>query len=62
MSHWQMSHDRQLMQLARSNLSAEQIAAKMKAPPKTIIMIARRLGIKLRPSAPTKDRRLKANK
>ncbi len=62
MSHWAMSHDRQLMALACANLSAEKIAANMEAAPETIVKPARRLGIKLRPSAPKKDRRLKANK
>jgi len=40
-----MKTDRDLMELARGNFNAEQIAAKLKLTPKTVIKTARRLGV-----------------
>jgi hypothetical protein len=40
-----MKRDRDLIQMSRSKLSVEQIAAKLKSTPKTVFMAGRRLGI-----------------
>jgi hypothetical protein len=57
---WPMKKDRELIQLARANLSVEQIATRMKLAPARVIKIARRLGLNVPPIAPKRDGGLKA--
>jgi hypothetical protein len=49
MSNWSMKTDRDLMELARSKMTVDQIAAKLETTPKTVIKAAKRLGLKVRP-------------
>jgi hypothetical protein len=57
-----MKKERELIQLARANLSVGQIANKTKLAPATVIKIAKRLGLHLPPIAPKRDGRLKAKR
>jgi hypothetical protein len=57
---WSMKKDRQLIDLARANLSVEQFTNKMRLAPATVVRIAMRLGLHLPPIAPKRDGRLKA--
>jgi transcriptional regulator with GAF, ATPase, and Fis domain len=50
MAHWSMKVERQLIQLANSNLTVDQIAAKLDMAPASIIKVAKRLGISLKPT------------
>jgi hypothetical protein len=59
---WSMKKDRELIQLARSNLSLDQIAAKMKTTHATARKVAKRLGVHLPPSAAKRNGRLKAKR
>jgi hypothetical protein len=56
---WSMKKDRQLVELAGTNL-IEKIAYKMDTSPSQIIKVARRLGGSLRPKPPKVVRKLKA--
>jgi hypothetical protein len=56
MVRWSMKKDRELMRLARENLSVEQIAAKTKLAPARVVKIAKRLGFYLLPIPPKGDR------
>jgi transcriptional regulator with GAF, ATPase, and Fis domain len=49
MTDWSMKKDRQLIQLARSNLTVDQIAKRLDAAQASIVKIAKRLGISLTP-------------
>ena len=56
---WSMKKDRELIQLARENLSVEQIASRMKAAPAKVLVVAKRLGIRVPRIAPTPDGKAK---
>jgi len=56
---WSMKKDRELIQLARENLSVEQIASRMKAAPAKVLMVAKRLGIHPPRIAPKRVGRLR---
>ncbi len=62
MTKWSMKKERDLMQLARENLSVEQIAAKLATRPGTVSKLALRLGVKLRPIAAKRNGRRKMEK
>jgi hypothetical protein len=55
-----MKKDRQLIELARDNRSAEQIAKKMDASLPQVLKVARRLGLNLGTQTPKRDRRFSA--
>jgi hypothetical protein len=55
-----MKKDRELIQLAKANLSVEQIAIRMKSDPARMLKVAKRLGIYFPPNAPKEGGRLKA--
>jgi hypothetical protein len=44
---WSMTGDRELIVLARANLDVDKIATKMKADPKMVLKVAKRLGLRL---------------
>jgi len=52
-----MKKDRELIRLARSGVSVDQISARLKHSPATILKVAKRLGIYL---GPKRDGKLKA--
>jgi hypothetical protein len=54
-----MKKDRDLIRLARENLSVEQIASRMKAAPAKVLVVAKRLGIRVPRIAPTPDGKAK---
>jgi hypothetical protein len=54
-----LKKDRDVMELARSKLSVEQIAAKLKLKPNTVIKTGRRLGIFFPPLALKRNGRRK---
>jgi hypothetical protein len=56
MTGWSMKNDRELIRLARANLTLDQIAAKFNNAPTAIIKIAKRLGIILKPGAKLKKK------
>jgi hypothetical protein len=60
MRGWSMKKDRQLIELARDNRSAEQIAKKMDASLPQVLKVARRLGLNLGTQTPKRDRRFSA--
>jgi hypothetical protein len=57
---WSMKKDRQLIKLARENLSVEKIAHLLDVAAPQIVKSARRLGIGLRQKPPKAGRRFKA--
>ena len=57
MFRWSMKKDRELIRLARSGVSVDQISARLKHSPATILKVAKRLGIYL---GPKRDGKLKA--
>ena len=57
-----MKKDRELIKLAGENLSADQIAVSLEIAPKTVLKIAKRLGVHFGPRAPKRDGRLNAKK
>ena len=60
MAHtWTMKKDRELIKLVRLNPNVERLAARLGASTKTIVKAARRLGLKLGPQPPKRDRRFK---
>lgn len=61
MMGWSMKKDCDLIQLALANLSAEQIAPRMKSGPQRVLKVAKRLGIHLPPIVPKQRGGLKAN-
>jgi hypothetical protein len=44
MAYWSMKVERELIRLARSNLTLDQIAAKLDMPPMAVIKAAKRFG------------------
>jgi hypothetical protein len=46
---WSMKTERDVVQLAGSELRVEQIATKLKISPEAVVKIGRRLGIRLAP-------------
>jgi len=56
---WPMKKERELIKLARTKHSAEQIANKLGASPSQIFKVARRLGVDLGPQPLKLDRRLR---
>jgi len=52
-----MKRDRDFMALARDKVSVEEIAAKLKIEPKSVIKIGRRLGIYFPPLKPKRNGR-----
>lgn len=58
MNAWSMKKDRDLIQMARANLSVDRIAAKLDTSPMSVIKATKRLGIKVGTSAKP-DGRLK---
>jgi hypothetical protein len=46
---WSMKVERDVVQLAASDLSVDQIATKLKIRPKALIKMGRRLGIRFHP-------------
>jgi hypothetical protein len=54
---WSMKKDRELIQLARSNLGVDQIATKMKTTHATARKVAKRLGVHLQPNAAKRNGR-----
>jgi Mn-dependent DtxR family transcriptional regulator len=52
MGRWPMKKERKRIQLARANLSVEQIAARMKLAPASVLKAANRLGFDLLRIAP----------
>jgi DNA-binding NarL/FixJ family response regulator len=57
-----MKTERDVIQLAGSGLKTEQIAAKLKLTPKTVIKIGRRMGIRLSPPQLKQNGRRKAKR
>jgi hypothetical protein len=57
-----MKRDRELIQLARANLSVEQISTRMKLAPATVIKTAKRLGLRVSPITFKRNGRLKAKR
>jgi hypothetical protein len=55
-----MKTDRGVMELARGNLSVEQIAVKLKTTPKTVFKAGKRLGIYFPPLEPKRNGRRQA--
>jgi hypothetical protein len=55
-----MKRDRELITLAGTKLSADQIAARLDRSPRWVIKTAKRLGIKIRLKPAKRDGRLKA--
>jgi hypothetical protein len=45
---WSMKKERELIQLARSNRTVDQIAKRLDAAPPSIVKVAKRLGISLK--------------
>lgn len=60
MGKWSMAEDRELMKLARADLSAEKIAARMARPLLAVVRAARRLGVRRAPSLPRPNGHFKA--
>lgn len=57
-----MKRDRDVIEMARSKLGVEQIAAKLKTTPKAVFMAGRRLGIYFPPLKIKQNGRRKAKK
>jgi transposase-like protein len=57
-----MKKERELIQLARANLSVEQISTRMKLAPATVIKTAKRLGLRVSPITPKRNGRLTAKR
>jgi hypothetical protein len=60
MPKWSMKTDRDLIELARANMSVDRIAAKLEVAPASVVKAAKRLGISLGPQPVKRDRRFKA--
>jgi cell division protein FtsL len=57
MPSWSMKLSRELIELSKASLSGEAIAVRMNRKPETILKMAKRLGLSLKP-----DRKLKVKK
>jgi hypothetical protein len=57
-----MQNDRELIELARANLSVEQIATKMKFAPAKIIKVVKWLGLHPPPVTPKRNGKLTAKR
>jgi hypothetical protein len=62
MAKWTMKKDRELIRLAGTKLSVDQIAARLGTSPESVIKTARRLGINVGRPSVKRDGRLKAKK